>query len=661
MLNSAVTGQGYIGARRYTLSAFITRAELSAQIFVWGVWLIMMITDLYILAKLGRVFPLNEDWWLVAPMTGNEPNLFQWYWVQNSEHSIPFPRLILMSLLKISQGDYRAGMLFNICIIGALAGALIWVARAARGGRTRFADAFFPIALLHIGNAENLLWCWQLTQVVPTVLTCVMLLVLVSNRAFTAPTSAIVGGATLVLLPLSGSHALLFAPSLSLWFGYWGLRAWRAATAGRPTRWIGGYWIGAAILSLAFTGLYFLRYTRPSWRPADPTIPQALETAAKFLAMGLGPAVRTSWALAIVALVGLLAAGAGVAALAVLRRNGQERYRALAILIFFGNIVLLALATGWGRATAIQSVYGQYPLRYVLMAVPALLVAFFAWDLYGPSKLRALLPTGLFVGICLLLPLNTLHGLNWLYWFPDRDQALAQDLKAGYSAEVLAERHQGLLLHWVEPSEIARYMHMLREAGIGPFAQMTALPATSADAAQTAMTAQTEPLPQPLATNADTPAWAIQEFRYRLPKAERLDLVWGINGWLPAPQELLPAGTVVKNNVLHTPMVRVADTFIVKLRVPAGTVLDYGFLAPRKQSIADVIWPVWPAGDWNGDQGYQMTISHSGITELHGSQAMSGYLFSIDFGRSLLLAISALFGLSLAGTRIKYMIGMVAR
>ena len=660
MLKSAVTGQRYFSASHHKISAFMVRADLSAQVFVWGVWLIMMIADLFILAKLGRIFPLNEDWWLVAPMTGNQPNLFEWFWVQNSEHSIPFPRLILMALLKLSHGDFRAGMLFNISIIGALAGALIWAARAIRGGRTRFADAFFPIALLHIGNAENLLWCWQLTQVVPTVLTCVMLLILLSNQTFTTPATAIVGGTTLALLPLSGSHALLFAPSLSLWFGYWGLRGWRAATtAGRP-RWIGGFWIGSAIVSLSCTGLYVLRYTRPSWRPPDPTIAQALETAAKFLAISFGPAVRSSWAVAVVALLGVLLAGASVAALAVLRRGDQERYRALGLLIFFANIALLALATGWGRATAIQSVYGQYPLRYVLMAAPALLAAFFAWDLYGPTKLRAALPAGLFVVTCLLLPLNTLHGLNWLYWFPDRDQALERDLIAGNSAEVLAERYQGLLLHWVEPSEIAGYMRMLRAAGIGPFSHMTAVSAKSVDATPTGSPAPSRPVAQSVATNTAA-AWAIQELRYSLPEAERLELVWGINGWLPAPPELLPAGTVIKDNLMHTPMVRVGDAFAVKIRVPSGTRLDYGFLALRKQSFADLIWPMLPAWDWNGDQGYRMIVSHDGVTETHASQAMAGYLFSIDFGRSLLFAIGALFGVSLAVTRIVQMIGMASR
>jgi hypothetical protein len=343
-----------------------------------------------------------------------------------------------------------------------------------------------------------------------------------------------------------------------------------------------------------------------------------------------------------------------VTALAVLRRRDQERYRAFGILLFFGNIVLLALATGWGRATAIESVYGQYPLRYVLMAVPALLVAYFAWELYAPAKFRAVFPSGLLIGMCLLLPLNTLNGLDWLYWFPDRDKALEQDLRAGASAEVLAERYQGLLLHWVEPDEIAGYMRILRDAAIGPFADMAMVPRSS-DVTQAVSSAQGPA--QLAASPIDSLGAAIQEIRYRESGASQVYLVWGIDGWQLAPQELFPPGTVVKGNLMHTPMVRVGDAFATKIRVPRGTKIDYGFLVPPQQGLAELIWPVWPAWDWNGDQGYQTVVSNNSITELHAPQTLTGYLFSIDFGRFLFFAIGIIFGVSIAIARISQMIG----
>jgi hypothetical protein len=45
-------------------------------------------------------------------------------------------------------------------------------------------------------------------------------------------------------------------------------------------------------------------------------------------------------------------------------------------------------------------------------------------------------------------------------------------------------------------------------------------------------------------------------------------LVWGINGWAVVPEESRPAGTVVKNAVMHTPMVREDDAFFAYVQVP---------------------------------------------------------------------------------------------
>jgi hypothetical protein len=52
-----------------------------------------------------------------------------------------------------------------------------------------------------------------------------------------------------------------------------------------------------------------------------------------------------------------------------------------------------------------------------------------------------------------------------------------------------------------------------------------------------------------------------QEIRYDMPDASEVFLVWGFNGWAVVPEENRPAGTVVKNAVMHTPMVREDDAF----------------------------------------------------------------------------------------------------
>jgi hypothetical protein len=63
-------------------------------------------------------------------------------------------------------------------------------------------------------------------------------------------------------------------------------------------------------------------------------------------------------------------------------------------------------------------------------------------------------------------------------------------------------------------------------------------------------------------TLAQGPPFVTQEIRYHTPEASEVFLVWGINGWNVVPEENRPAGTVVKNDVMHTPMVREGGTFV---------------------------------------------------------------------------------------------------
>ena len=211
------------------------RSDRGARAFVWSVWLVMLVVAFVFLFNFGLNVPSNEDWLLVPPLTGKEPNLLNWFWAQNNEHRTPFPRLILLTLLKISDGDFRVGMLFNIIILGALSFAMISVARQRRGGQTRFTDAFFPVALLHLGHWENLFWSWQLNQVLPTALICVLLLVFVTQGSFATSGAALVGGITLMLLPLCGANGLIFVPPLALWIGYCGVIHWRGKKKERWT------------------------------------------------------------------------------------------------------------------------------------------------------------------------------------------------------------------------------------------------------------------------------------------------------------------------------------------------------------------------------------------------------------------------------------------
>src|SRR5262245_29309506 len=133
-----------------TVGISTTHSDQNAKIFVWIVWLIMVFIAFVCLVKYSRNVPITEDWLFVPPLTGNEPHIPKWLWAQNNEHRTPFPRLLLLGLLKATHGDFRIGMLCNLIILSMLAVAMMQAARSLRG-RTIIADVFFPLTLLHLG------------------------------------------------------------------------------------------------------------------------------------------------------------------------------------------------------------------------------------------------------------------------------------------------------------------------------------------------------------------------------------------------------------------------------------------------------------------------------------------------------------------------------
>jgi hypothetical protein len=95
-----------------------------------------------------------------------------------------------------------------------------------------------------------------------------------------------------------------------------------------------------------------------------------------------------------------------------------------------------------------------------------------------------------------------------------------------------------------------------------------------------------------------------QEIRYVIPQAKHVYLVWGLNGWHVAPEELRPVGTELRASgpdgaakAMHVPMFRDGDTFVAKLWMPVGTTIDYGFLVTELRGLFDINYPVWD-GDY---------------------------------------------------------------
>ena len=94
------------------------------------------------------------------------------------------------------------------------------------------------------------------------------------------------------------------------------------------------------------------------------------------------------------------------------------------------------------------------------------------------------------------------------------------------------------------------------------------------------------------------------DIRYHAPSAGEVYLVWGINGWALPPEAQRPVGTMVKENVLHTPMLLEEQAYVTRLQLPAGTTIDFGFLTTKDPQGNPV--NVWEA---NGGEDYRLTLT----------------------------------------------------
>lgn len=446
-------------------SSFSLKAPI---IFVWTIWAIMLLAALACIFMYGRNIPLAEDWNMVAPLTGNEPDLGKWLWLQNNEHRVPLPKLILLLLLKITNGDFRSGMFLTVLTVGFLAAVFIKVFYYVRGGKTNYSDAFFPIALLHIGNWENFFWSWQFTFILPTILSLFLLVIIIQYKNLLSLRMAIIAAVCTISLPLCGANGLVYVMPALPWLAYEAFLHFRAKEAGAD-RGIGLLLFSAVLIAVFIIIAYFIGYERPPWYPPSPSIFITLKTSAKFMALGFGPVAASSWGLStFIVLVFVFSTGA-LLLFAVFKSRSTDFRRAIGLLFFLGGNIILALALGYGRATKVPTL--GLPIRYVFLAVPTLIICYSSWEFYGSPILRKVIQWSLFLIISIAIFHNTLRGLGWRNWYLKGAASVMHDIKEGVPHSLLATRHQKFLLHW-DKQMLETGMKQLKQSGMGPFKYM---------------------------------------------------------------------------------------------------------------------------------------------------------------------------------------------
>ena len=351
-------------------------------------------------------------------------------------------------------------MYFNVGVLGALAAGLILALRRQRG-HTAWVDVFFPVVLLHIGQKQNLLWCFQLSFVLGVLLVGILLMLLVGTKGESRPRYFGIAVCTF-LLPLCGANTLAFVPPLVLWLGWQGVREWHR----------GGRWLLAVACCVSLlTAYYFIGLPGPSVAlSANPF--DRVATAGQFLSMAFGPSLRSVWPVSTTAFILVCVATAIYLTAVKLRRRNEtlgERTGAAAIglLALIAGQVILASAVGWGRADSARP--GGLAGRYATLASPLLYMLYCAWEYCWPrywcrfgQGVLAIIMIGL------LIP-NSYIGVTTGRESARVMQEVEGDAHRGATpAEVTAKYGKEL---WADSkkAELARLLAVLQQERIGPY------------------------------------------------------------------------------------------------------------------------------------------------------------------------------------------------
>ena len=420
---------------------------------VVGIWLLLLVGALGFVGRYGSRTPYMDQWGEIVPLLISERTLTpQWLWAQHNEHRLPLAKLVEATLVRAAAGDFRAGMLFNVAVLAALALALP-VALARLRGSPVVADAIFPLLFLGWGHCETFLRGDVCGNVLTTALACVLLVIIAFTREAPTPSAALAVGLALVLLPLCGATGLPFVPPVAVWLVV-------ATRGGRASRWV----LGLALVALALTAAYFVGLEWPAYHPGPAGPLAALQTTAEFLAMAFGTAAHEDWALGAWVIAAVLVLDAALLLGAAIR-SPAERPRALGLAAMLVALVLLALEVGVSR-----SGFGPRAglgARYATLAAPLLAHAYVAWELYAP---RPLLQGGRIVVLALLVlcvPANMRSARLYGNDRRARSDAFERDLRAGLPAPTVARLHAPTI--YPDPFGFTLRLEGLRMAGIEGF------------------------------------------------------------------------------------------------------------------------------------------------------------------------------------------------
>jgi len=393
------------------------RAARRTWWFVYSVWAILTVQALHFIVVYPSSGPVIDEWEFIPEVTGETP-YWPFIWRLHNEHRFPVPRMVWLPVTQAAQSFHTC---CYVSLIGVSLLTLLMIQTAAQvRGRLHFADAFFPISLLHLGHWENWRMGYQMVFMFHIVLAGILLRLIVLTRRDNLEVRGVQAGVVTLLLVGCGAAGLAFGPFLAIWLLalVWWIR--RARTS--P----GGWSSSAAILVImlaipAYIYVYLQGYQRPEhhadalvvWGSYSEASWQALRSGLQSLSTAFGPAAMGIWPASAV----IIFLGGFECILFASRqffRNIADRPRILGLLLYLGAVAFMAAGIGWGRCPFLTednqpANMGLAP-RYGWMTWPGLAAIYFLWLVEGGRFLSRWIPIALFVIVLLMFPFNMVTG-----------------------------------------------------------------------------------------------------------------------------------------------------------------------------------------------------------------------------------------------------------
>lgn len=437
-----------------------TRPDTLERVVVGAVYVAMTAGLLVYVYRFGRNLPYWDDWEVVPVLTGHVPFRMAWLWEAQNEHRMPFVRLLLYGLWRLT-GDLRSVMVVTDLLLAASVLSLLSAVRSRRG-RSSFTDAFLPLALLGWGMYENLIFAIQFFFISNAVLVLAITAAAIGEwRGRTWRVALMAVAAT--LLPLDGAIGLALSPGVICWTALAGFVRMREPDA-RSRR-------DAAMLLAGSAGSALGAIVMAATLPASASFASArsakdmIRASCEVLSIGFGPVGARYWPWSGVIVTGIVAGCVVLAVAAVVRRR-DDRLRSCAVLAAIGSLLTVVFAIGYGRAGFGP---GQgFSDRYAIFSASLLAVGYVAASLssldgWGRS-LRIVL---LVVSVALFVP-NARVGRVYGYDRADRADGVLDAIAAGAPIEAAAGRGAQRVYPVQEPLQV--WLGMLRDRKAGPYA-----------------------------------------------------------------------------------------------------------------------------------------------------------------------------------------------